>query len=249
MVEDILYPLIGRKLYFLHIPKTAGTSVAAMLQQIASAHRLNFHGPLLIDHLRSIPQWENSDILAGHLGRLPLKSGFEFFTLLRNPIERLYSYYSHVQRDKNHYFHDIVCDERMSFEEWLLDPRLKKLNFNMQTRFLSTGAKVPKGESGPKEWQLQKNFENQECHKLKLGTAIKTLNMALWLGTPDHLDSLCSFLSYQYNFHNLSIPTLNVNLEPRKKFTLNEIAAAAPMVKFDQVLFDIAISRAENPIS
>jgi hypothetical protein len=73
--------------------------------------------------------------------------------------------------------------------------------------------------------------------------------MALWLGTPDHLDSLCSFLSYQYNFHNLSIPTLNVNLEPRKKFTLNEIAAAAPMVKFDQVLFDIAISRAENPIS
>jgi hypothetical protein len=136
-----------------------------MLAEVALKANLQFRGPYPLDHLGMNPDWRESDVLSGHLGRLPIKYNFEYFTIIRDPIERLYSYYSHVKRDTGHYFNNLLSRENMSFENWLLDSRTRNLNYNMQARYLSSMPRFGKqlgiqliGKSNREVWSVQKNM-------------------------------------------------------------------------------------------
>lgn len=216
-----------------------------MLAEVAHKADLQFRGPYLLDHLGKNPDWQESDILSGHLGRLPIKYNFEYFTIIRDPIERLYSYFSHVKRDVGHYFYDLVSRENMSFESWLLDSRTRNLNYNMQVRYLSS---IPRfglqsgiqliRKSNHKEWQIQKKYENGSCSKVSLEKAIRTLTNALWVGTPQNLGDLQSCLSQLYKVDDLHLPMLNTNSSPKNVFSKSEISAANPLIALDSMLFE-----------
>jgi hypothetical protein len=234
-----------KKLYFLHIPKTAGTSVSSMLAEVALKADLQFRGPFLLDHLGKNPDWQESDILSGHLGQLPIKYNFEYFTIIRDPIERLYSYFSHVKRDVRHYFYDLVSRENMSFESWLLDSRTRNLNYNMQARYLSSmprfglqsGIQLVR-KSNREEWSVQKKYENGSCSKVSLEKAIRTLTNAIWVGTPQNLGDLQSYLSQLYKVDDLHLPVLNTSSSPRSVFSKSEISAANPLIGLDTILYE-----------
>jgi hypothetical protein len=227
----------ANKLYFLHIPKTAGTSISQTLFQIAQEKNQVIVGPILLDHLVAIPNWEESNILVGHLGLLPLDYKFQYFTVLRDPLERLYSYYSHVKRDSFHYFNKVVVEENLDFLEFLLDKRFYNLNFNMQTRYLSTTPRLGNSHGSSVSIPEAYEFENSDVSGISLKRATRTLEKALWVGDINNLSQLGGFLEDRFNIRNIEFPFLNLDPGKRRKFSPLEIEAAKPLIELDEILY------------
>lgn len=236
-----------RKLYFLRIPKTAGTSISQFLGLVANIKNYSFFGPCLFDALlrEENSKWHNSEILAGHLGILPLQFQFDYFTVVRNPIEQLYSYYCHIKRNKGHYFHSYVESNNLDFQKWLLDDESYNLKFNMQTRYLSSTLNLKDfnfGEASISHHYFQEIFENQNINMISIEKAIETANNAIWFGTTTDLENLNAFLLKHFRVSNLSIPMLNVNLTGKFSFSDAEHEAASKLTEYDEKLFKLAKS-------
>jgi FkbM family methyltransferase len=128
-------------IYFLHIPKTAGSTLCAFLESLF----LNSE----FWHRGAARNWENllkltpeqlrcCQIINGHFAGyffkyypLPLR----YFTYVREPLARAVSHYEHVLRNKAHYFHTIA-HELGSFGAYLRDARTQPTVVNFQLRCL-----------------------------------------------------------------------------------------------------------------
>jgi hypothetical protein len=227
----------GKKLYFLHIPKTAGTSISEALFQIAKEKELKMIGPILLDHLVDRPNWEESDILTGHLGLLPLGFKFDYFTVLREPLERLYSDYSHVKRDSYHYFHRTIVEENLDFLGYLQDRRFYSHNFNMQTRYLSTTPRLGDSDISDVHNPKAYAFENSDVSDISLKRATRILEKALWVGDLNNLNQLERFLEKKFDISGVELPFLNLNPEGGKTFSSLEIEAAKPLIELDTAIY------------
>ena len=227
----------SEKLYFLHIPKTAGFSISDSLGRISTQKRLTILGPIILDRLEENPEWAKSDILIGHLGLLPTRHGYNYFTVLREPLERIYSHYEHMKRNVGHYFHKILVEEKLDFEEYLRDDRFARLNFNMQTRYLSSYPKLKtEGLNGHPQEQAA-YFENSDESNVNLDIAIDTLMKASWVGSSKTFQDLGAYLEKSFRVSGIEIPILNVRPGPREIFTSREKKAAERFIEFDQLIY------------
>lgn len=126
-----------RRYYFFHIPKTAGTSVSAWIEETGRFSVMPDHlwGALLV---RPRSQLEQYDMFWGHFYR-SLHSYLPFpvtpFVFLRNPIDRSISHYEHIRREPGHYFHDRVRRQG-SFLAFLRDSVTRPMIRNFQVRAL-----------------------------------------------------------------------------------------------------------------
>src|SRR5216684_3843830 len=95
-------------LYYLHIPKTAGTTFTAILDRQFSAEQI-CPAQLWPDLVRIPPErLRQYRLLRGHFYycvRAVLPPDTCFATLLRDPVERSLSHYSHIMRESGHYLH------------------------------------------------------------------------------------------------------------------------------------------------
>ncbi len=128
-----------RALYFLHIPKTAGTSFMKILDsqydpaEICPAH-------LWRDLLRLLPQSLHYSVFRGHFyaylaTHLP-RHELRTITFVRNPVERALSQYRHILREPGHYFHKRAL-ALGSLAAFMRDPETGPLLWNAQTRALA----------------------------------------------------------------------------------------------------------------
>jgi len=232
------HPKSTSKLYFLHIPKTGGMSISHTLEQISNAKKLTMIGPILLDHLEHYPKWNKSNILVGHLGLLPLNYEYEYFTVLRDPLERLYSHYSHIKRGEKHHYHKILVEEKIDFESYLIDKRFTALNFNMQARYLSSYPKLGTKEKNGNHQEQAKFFENSAQASVDLEVAMDTLAKASWVGSSSVFKDLASFLERRFGLSDIEIPVLHVRPGPKRVFSMREIKAAQPLIEFDQILYN-----------
>lgn len=156
-------PAVGPGWYFLHIPKTAGTSLIAWLRQrgglAACPHEL--WSLLLREERRALDRY---DLFCGHFYcylEAYLARSLRTFTFLRDPLDRAYSHYRHVARDPHHYFHE-RAKEQSSFLAFMRDPVTQPLVRNFQTRALAAvfdpvtlKARLPREGAYPLERYLE----------------------------------------------------------------------------------------------
>ena len=138
-----------RPVIFLHIPKTAGTTLHRIIErQYAPEHIISF-GPdahQSIADFKALREERRAQIrmLKGHMAfglhrYFPTDSDHQrpvYFTLLRDPIERVISHYYHVLRDPTHYLYPYTEAGRMGLADFLKSKVPVMLN-NGQTRLVS----------------------------------------------------------------------------------------------------------------
>jgi hypothetical protein len=129
---------------FQHIPKTAGSTLRSILiknydsGEVCVANReemITKLNDLSEDELEKI-KCLNGHVLFGiheHLSNRP----YEYYTLLRDPVEHVISEYYFILRKPNNLSHNIVTN--MSFEEFITSEQFKGRTSNRQTFFVSGG--------------------------------------------------------------------------------------------------------------
>jgi len=127
-----------KPLYFLHIPKTAGTTLISVLdlyypqQEICPAR--------LWHEIIQIPRQDLTKyrLFRGHfyyaLSKY-LQRDLIHITLLRDPIERTISHFEHIRRESGHYLHKKVLTQDLA--AFATDPETRPMIENFQTRALA----------------------------------------------------------------------------------------------------------------
>ena len=125
--------------YFLHIPKTAGSTLNQVLDGLFNDFEICSHFGWT--ELLNIPRDALGDYklfrgyLYGYLHRyveMPLR----YFTFLRDPVDRALSHYSHILRDENHYMRQRTL-ALGSFGAFIRDPETRNLVVNFQVRAIA----------------------------------------------------------------------------------------------------------------
>jgi hypothetical protein len=126
-------------LIFLHIPKTAGTSLRNVFEEEYGAkHCLQVytHTPKFFDAIR--PRAKRAKVIYGHVSygiHEILEVQGEYVTFLRDPIERVISFYRHQARDPQSFFYQQI-QEGLTLRAMLESEVCHQLN-NHMTRIIS----------------------------------------------------------------------------------------------------------------
>ena len=128
-------------LYYLHIPKTAGTSLISFLDSQFDSSEIC--PAQLLPSLFALPRQDLSKyaFFRGHLWHglnTYLKRDLAYITMLRDPVQRTISWYSHVRREPGAYRHDQVVNENWSLLEFVSDEATNWDMINAQTLFLQS---------------------------------------------------------------------------------------------------------------
>jgi hypothetical protein len=132
-------------LIFLHIPKTAGTTLQQIMERHYSMDRIYYvHADRVgeaIVELESFSEEKKRKIqlIKGHIGfglHQFLPQPCTYFTLLRDPIKRIISHYYHVLRMPDHYLHETVTQHNMDLKTFVCSGISLELD-NCQTRLMA----------------------------------------------------------------------------------------------------------------
>ncbi len=130
---------------FLHIQKTAGTTLHRIIERYYTPEEIYFFDAhtYTYEHFSSLSAAERANIrmLRGHMVFGPhelLPQPTTYFTVLRDPIERVVSHYYHVRRDANHCYHDFLISNEMDLKAYV-ESGIHRGMSDFQTRVLAGG--------------------------------------------------------------------------------------------------------------
>jgi len=132
-----------KKLVFIHIPKTAGTTLKAIIyRHYLPGHVYTFyeqgqHRQRMDRLVCALEKKKKIGLITGHIGwgiHRELKEQVRYLTVLREPVERVISMYNHIKRSEAHPNHCEVS--RMSIEDYVRSG-IDEAAQDSQTRFLS----------------------------------------------------------------------------------------------------------------
>lgn len=160
------------RLFFLHLPKTAGTSVSAYLDRHYSEEQIYSVSPpdyrAAERRLAAMSESEQGAIrlVSGHFGygidRFFRDSDHTYFTILRDPVDRMMSLYHYVLTTPSHPLHAPVIGDGLDIVEFASSGLHPELD-NCQTRMLS-GREQTHWQDGP-----------EKCSEVDLGRAVARL--------------------------------------------------------------------------
>jgi hypothetical protein len=167
---------MDKKLIFMHLPKCGGTTFHSILERMYLPKNIldiNFTDNVWLNKeefdILSTKEKSELELIKGHIKYgihkfFPGKS--EYITFLRDPVERIISFYFYVKRKPNHrlYEHNLFND-KMSLYDFTTKLKDEDIN-NGQIRYIS-------GIVDKEELMLEKALENIENHFSFVGTLEK----------------------------------------------------------------------------
>jgi len=178
---------------FLHIPKTAGMSINWIIDQLYTPESV-----FLLDWTKSFTdaingyyelptgQKKQIRIIRGHMVfalRHLLPSNAQYFTLLRDPVERMISHYTFIKRTPHNYLYHKVTSKKLSLKDYIETIEDKDLD-NGQIRYLADQADIPYGE----------------CSSEMLDSAKSNLKLMRVLGITEYFDESILLLKKAFSW-------------------------------------------------
>jgi hypothetical protein len=228
----------GRKkqFFFLHIPKTAGTTlVLTLFRQFKWQRKISFYSAQgRKQYMESSPAFlDRFDLCMGHLPFVAdkkIERGIDYFTFLRKPRERLISGYKYLKNeDVRHAIKNLVDINKITLKE-LIKRGLNKNLDNQMVRMLSGN--------------MNKAFMeiNEEDAKL----AIQNLDTYFPVfGLTEYFDESLVLLSRSLNWEPLYYVRENTSKRQMDPAELDEETEAliATCVRYDDMLYEHAKKR------
>jgi len=177
MTNKTLEHTTEKVLFFLHIPKTAGSTLHKIIERQYSCDEIfTIHGVNPQKHIDEFKKWSPVDknrikVVKGHMNfglHESMTKSATYITMLRNPIDRAISTYYYVLRSPSHHLHEYVTSKKISLKEFVVEGLFTDMD-NGQTRRLCgvsvgqfSGYKEVKfGECSPDLLEEAKNNINQ----------------------------------------------------------------------------------------
>ncbi len=135
----------AQTLIFLHIPKTAGTTLHQIMDRHYSIDQIYWVQATQVAEsitaFKNFPEEKRRQfkLIKGHMGfglHQVVAQPCTYFTLLRDPVKRIISHYYHVLRTPNHYLHQIVTEDKMDLKTFVSSGISLELD-NGQTRLIA----------------------------------------------------------------------------------------------------------------
>jgi Sulfotransferase family len=179
-------------LIFLHIPKTAGSSLYSVIQRQYPPGQMYVIAKVSeTEKFRVLPEQKRNSVrmLMGHLpfgthGAFT-EGATEYFTLLREPVDRVMSNYFHIYSDPAHHFHRQLHAKKYTLCQLLETGKILNLN-NCMTRFLSGDAKR----------------KYDECDHAMLEKALVNLSAFALVGLQENFELFLVRLMERYRWKN-----------------------------------------------
>lgn len=178
---------------FLHIPKTAGTTLNQVINNQYKNYEMFSNAHVVTSKLGE--EWkkksalqreeiakaefinlptvtkENIKLIKGHMTfgwHYILKNPCTYITILRNPIERINSLYKYILRIPDHYLSEIITANKMNLKDYVKSGISLTVD-NGQTRIISgVGADIEFGKCSTKMLEIAK--QNIQRHFSFVGT-------------------------------------------------------------------------------
>ncbi len=163
-----------KTIVFLHIPKTAGTSIVNFLikgldlkeeEVYNCGFRAKTHIEGNINFIKlSSYEKQKYKFICGHVEYFLLQS-IDYphfsFTLLRNPVDRIISLYFYILENEKHHLHKIVKENKMNISDFMRSGLWIELDNGMLRRLIGA-LNVPYGRCNYKMLEVAKyNLENK----------------------------------------------------------------------------------------
>jgi hypothetical protein len=228
---------------FLHIPKTAGTTLDQIIYRHYPFNKVYQTGSIAQQGVRDYINMNkaaqaNYRILKGHLNfgiHQHVPNQWAYFTFLREPIDRTISHFYFIAQNKNHTLYNLIQEQKMGIKEYLeagLDPML----FNAHTRLLSgVWDNNPAGTCTTDDLRMAK--ENLKAH-------IKVI------GLTERFDESLLLLRQAFGWHSIYYIPQNVTSNRPKKDELDQetLMAIENANELDLELYEYALPLFEEQI-
>ncbi|MCF6289157.1 MAG: sulfotransferase family 2 domain-containing protein [Proteobacteria bacterium] len=196
--------------YFIHIPKTAGTSFINILDTCVAEQDI-FPCQLWKEINKDIiAKKQQYKLLRGHFGggayKLLLDNKPHLLTILRHPQSLSISTFHFIKREKNTAVHTLVTNRDMDLLDFLQEPLTAQKINNRMVRHLSFDL-----QSDPDAQELFLSQESIEVvskwiktpkrisNQIRLIRAKNLLDQCSWFGIQEQFDKSMQLFAYQFN--------------------------------------------------
>lgn len=234
-------------LFFMHIPKTAGTSMRLYLSEQYQVHEtcpiVRWQG--LLGHEQDLQSFR---LVSGHFRynlREIIAEHARMLVMLRDPLRRTVSALRHLQRDPSfHLDHELA--KGLSMSEMIRHPVLMQNQRNVQARFLCASM-PPDHVSAYLERELPEN-PNADAGDLEdppeLGLATGRLDSIDFVGLTEDIGAVVSAMAQEMNYHPpLYFPVLNedpARSDPLHGLSEDDLAILRDYNDIDLEIYDYA---------
>ena len=246
-------------LYFLHIPKTAGTSFFDFLENQFEYHQI--HPRLKDKHFIKEKRYNfsNSNLLRGHIGYgiyQSVSKNLIYVTMLRSPIDQVLSRYaqftSPIYMDK----HPDELTRKIDLLDMLNDEKQSRRFFNPQTRFIASDLDITTkrknnldGEERPTTMNILEMEVPEKNNKELLQTAKKRLEKFKFVGLTEYFKESIWLLCYTFGWKPTSkFPQVNLSKSRLKKENISSELTEKILenTKLDRDLYEFGKKIFEN---
>jgi len=214
-------------LYFMHIPKTAGTSINNIVKSNFKNDKIYPFPTYHKIFTNSKLDYDSYELISGHFTMSfiqNIKSAVDTITVFRNPISRVISAYNHIMREPEanfefNYFKKCNIKQALQTYPWLFS--------NQQTKHLGWTKnilKIPRSKItipfSIENWKLfYQNINMDEIYE----NACSNLEKLFLFGFTDRIEEFINTLSNKMNW-SLPLEIPNKNKSKDTQITENDLS-------------------------